>query len=661
MLVSAPPPLVASAPWLGAGAQRAPIAFDLVGATWSGSGSIRAELRARSSRGWTRWAPLTRDEPGASEPVWVGRSQLVQVRFRGRPQAVRLRFVRSGAGRGRPLRTLAEAGAPPIIARAAWGADEAMRRRDALVASGLRLAVIHHTATANDYSPEQSAGIVRSIYEYHVLHNGWNDIGYAFLIDRYGQIFEGRAGGIDLPVVGAHARGFNTGSAGIALIGNGSLEGVTAAQRASLVQLLTWRLDLAHIDPLGRVTLTSGGNSQYRAGESVDLRTISGHRDLDATSCPGDLVAADLDAFARSVADAPAPRIVAPKAERLPTGTVRVIARLLAATAWKATLLDSAGAPLATASGSGSAIDWSVPAPAAASWQIEASAAGGEQARPASGSLAGASAAAAAGVLASPALISPDGDGVADTTRFTATLAEAATISLTVEDASGVVQAEVQQPTALPAGPLALDWGGGGLPDGRYKARLRAVSAAGSTVDSTTPLTILRAIAGLDVTPRVGGRTTLRVRWRQLVEGEATILLLGRHPTFRLQASQRAVGDQELALRPAGRPRLPQGPQVLVLRVSAPLGTHELRRPLEIDTVSPRVSLLAIRLRRLTLRLGEPATIRIRRGARVIVPRVQEAAGVRRFVLRRPAGTPRTVTVEATDASGNVTTSRFLA
>ena len=660
MPLAAPPALVASLPSPGRGVRRAPIAFDLVGATWAGPDSIRAQVRARGGRGWTRWVPLTRDEPGESEPVWVGRSQLVQVRFNGHPRAVRLRLVRAGGAPRGPLRTLAEAGAPPLVTRAAWGADEAIRRRDPLIASDLRLAVVHHTATANGYTPAQSAGIVRSIYAYHVLHNGWNDIGYAFLIDRYGQIFEGRAGGADLPVVGAHARGFNARSAGIALIGNGTLEGVTPAARAALVQLLTWRLDVAHVDPLGRVTLTSGGNSRYRAGQAVDLRVISGHRDLDLTSCPGDLVAADLDAFARSVADAPVPRIVAPQAERDAGGTVHLTGRLLAAEAWRATLLDGSGAPLATASGSGPSVDWNVAGAAAASWQLEATAASGEAARPATGRFGGEPAPRPGALVAMPSLITPDGDGVAEATRLSATVDEPSTISLTVEDASGAGRAEVLAPTAVAAGPFALEWDGGGLPDGRYKVRLRTVSSGGSSVDSTTPLTILRAVAELGVSVRVNGRTSLQVRWRQLVAGQATVLLLGRHPTIALQSAQRDAGEQQLALRPGARPQLPQGPQLLVLRVSTPLGTQELRRPLEIDTVAPRVALLATGRRRVTLRLGEAATVRIRRGARVIVARVREPAGLRRFTLRRPAGTPRLVTVEATDAAGNLTSTRFL-
>src|SRR5204863_533710 len=82
----------------------------------------------------------------------------------------------------------------------------------------------------------------------------WNDIGYNFLIDKYGQVFEGRYGGVDKNVIGAHAEGFNTGSIGVALIGSYQTTAPTAAEKTALVNLLAWRLDLAHVDPLSSVT-----------------------------------------------------------------------------------------------------------------------------------------------------------------------------------------------------------------------------------------------------------------------------------------------------------------------------------------------------------------------------------------------------------------------
>src|SRR5207253_6993904 len=118
---------------------------------------------------------------------------------------------------------------------------------------GVHFAIVHHTAGTNSYTEAQSAAIVRGIELYHVKGNGWNDIGYNFLVDKYGQVFEGRYGGMERPVVGAHAMGFNTGSVGVAVIGNYGDSGISVAARASLVRLLAWRLDVAHVDPASRL------------------------------------------------------------------------------------------------------------------------------------------------------------------------------------------------------------------------------------------------------------------------------------------------------------------------------------------------------------------------------------------------------------------------
>ena len=84
----------------------------------------------------------------------------------------------------------------------------------------MQLAFVHHTVNANDYAPEESAAIVLGIASYHRDHNGWNDLGYNFIVDQYGQIFEGRAGGIDQAIVGAQAQGFNSVSTGVACLGD---------------------------------------------------------------------------------------------------------------------------------------------------------------------------------------------------------------------------------------------------------------------------------------------------------------------------------------------------------------------------------------------------------------------------------------------------------
>ena len=200
---------------------------------------------------------------------------------------VRAYYVWSPARKIR-LRTVSKAGSPLIITRASWRADEKIRRRKKpAYADTVRFAVVHHTAGANSYSRAQSASIVRGIERYHVLANGWDDIGYNFLVDKYGQVFEGRWGGVDRNVVGAHAQGFNQGSVGVALIGTYDSTSITPAARAALIRLLAWRLDVAHVDPLSTFSWRSTGNPKYPAGRMITLRTISGHRDTGYTSCPG--------------------------------------------------------------------------------------------------------------------------------------------------------------------------------------------------------------------------------------------------------------------------------------------------------------------------------------------------------------------------------------
>ena len=84
----------------------------------------------------------------------------------------------------------------------------------------IRAGIVHHTAGSNEYAPEDSAGIIRSIYEYHTRTLGWCDIAYNALVDKYGQVFEGRAGGMTRPVEGAHTGGFNRDTWGVAMLGN---------------------------------------------------------------------------------------------------------------------------------------------------------------------------------------------------------------------------------------------------------------------------------------------------------------------------------------------------------------------------------------------------------------------------------------------------------
>ena len=156
---------------------------------------------------------------------------------------------------------------------------------------------MHHTVSLNDYTPEEAPQIVLAICRYHRNSNGWNDIGYNALVDKYGTIYEGRAGGLDQAVIGAHAQGFNSQTAGIANIGDYTSVGASQESLAATANYIRWKLGV-HGQPLsGPVTLTSAGGSasRYPAGSRATLERVSGHRDTGKTSCPGDALYDQLD------------------------------------------------------------------------------------------------------------------------------------------------------------------------------------------------------------------------------------------------------------------------------------------------------------------------------------------------------------------------------
>ncbi len=194
---------------------------------------------------------------------------------------------------------------PKVISRSQWGADESIRCATPDYDDFLGGATVHHTAGSNEYSKSESVEIVRAIYAYHAQTLGWCDVGYNVLVDKYGQIFEGRAGGLDKPVQGAHAGGFNENTMGIAMMGDFSTEAPPQATIDSVGSFLGWRLGLAGLDPKGSTTMTSEGTefTFVGQGQNVDLPVIFAHRDVGNTACPGDGAYAKLDEI-RDIAEA---------------------------------------------------------------------------------------------------------------------------------------------------------------------------------------------------------------------------------------------------------------------------------------------------------------------------------------------------------------------
>lgn len=191
---------------------------------------------------------------------------------------------------------------PRIITRKGWGADESLREPGFVYTNSVKVAFVHHTATGNSYTCAQAPSVLRSIYRYHVVSSGWRDFGYNFAVDKCGNIYEGRAGGVANPVLGAHTLGFNTDSTGIAVLGTYSLSTPPAAAVNAIAQLTAWKLGLYGIDPRGKSVLTSGGSGKYAKGKNVSFNTISGHRDAFFTECPGSLLYGKLGAARTSSA-----------------------------------------------------------------------------------------------------------------------------------------------------------------------------------------------------------------------------------------------------------------------------------------------------------------------------------------------------------------------
>ena len=266
--------------------------FSLVGVTWASGMPATAEIEVQwhGSGGWSAWTHLHQDlvpvddgpgRPG-TEPQWVDWADGIAVRVTNPTPAtpVDLKVAAVTGSKATDIAPMA-ATQPGIILRSQWGARAAGSCASPQYGPSTQGAVIHHTAGKNSYTAAESPGIVRSIQAYHMSARDWCDIGYNFLVDRYGQIFEGRGGGIDRPVRGAHAGNatVNENSVGVSLMGTFTSEDATPEMKNAVAQLVAWRFAIAGIPAKGVV---DAGGKQYNR--------ISGHRDVVSTACPGELV-----------------------------------------------------------------------------------------------------------------------------------------------------------------------------------------------------------------------------------------------------------------------------------------------------------------------------------------------------------------------------------
>jgi hypothetical protein len=218
----------------------------------------------------------------------------VQYRLSRRVRGLRLHFVDLGRRPAAGARA-AQDTQPGVVSRAEWGAG-ACQPRSGPDYGSVNAVYVHHTVSLNDYAPEEGPSIVLAICRYHRNSNGWNDIGYNALVDKYGVLYEGRAGGLDAPVVGAHAEGYNSQAAGISSIADHTTLEPSAEAMNALAGFIRWKLGV-HGQPLsGEVTITSagGGSNRHPAGRRVTVPRVLGHRDTNSTACPGNLLHARL-------------------------------------------------------------------------------------------------------------------------------------------------------------------------------------------------------------------------------------------------------------------------------------------------------------------------------------------------------------------------------
>ncbi|MEJ2889551.1 N-acetylmuramoyl-L-alanine amidase [Actinomycetospora aeridis] len=184
--------------------------------------------------------------------------------------------------------------APPLQGlgvrpRATWA--RAAPRGPLLPEPEVRFLLVHHTATANGYAREEVPGLLDGVRRFHTSPDkGWHDVAYNFFVDRFGDVWEGRAGSL-LGPVRADATGGNQGYAQLCcFLGDHQREAPAPAAVESMTALLAALADRHAIDttPGATATFVSRGSNRRPAGETVDIRTIAGHRDVSATECPGD-------------------------------------------------------------------------------------------------------------------------------------------------------------------------------------------------------------------------------------------------------------------------------------------------------------------------------------------------------------------------------------
>jgi len=288
---------------------------SMVAFTWGADQEPpKALIRSRRAGSWSSWTrvPTLHDVPDSvagedtavagTDLVWIGRADGVQIRVEGRrPDDLNLVLIYPGRRPGDPFlgqlssrvvqaRTGEEsrqAPQPKLVTREEWGANESLRDGKPTYIRTIKQAHVHHTVNSNTYARDDVPALIRGMYAYHTQTLGWSDIGYNFLVDRFGRGWVGRAGGPAKLVRGAHTLGFNAQSTGISAIGNYDTVRPSDAMLDAIAAIAAWKLDPFDRNPRSEIRVESEGSDKFAAGRTVKLPVIDGHRDTNDTACPG--------------------------------------------------------------------------------------------------------------------------------------------------------------------------------------------------------------------------------------------------------------------------------------------------------------------------------------------------------------------------------------
>lgn len=301
--------------------------FTMAGFTWEGEAPVAVWYRVGDESGWSDWAEMSFEtgdgpDPGTAEylrqragtdAVYVGEQDRIQFRFPDSAPSDGRAALIDTTTRTQPfmeqvLDTFVPAPAdaapaqPNIRLRSDWDPTNQCPPRQTPEEIQVMMAVVHHTGIERAYRQSEVPGIILAYCLYHRNSRGYDDVAYNLFVDRFGTAWEGRAGGIDKGIRGGHTAGFSSYSTGIALIGNYMSAYPSLSQRTTLENVLAWKLGVHNLDPTGTTTVVSKGSYKWDEGVTVTVPVINGHRDLQATACPGTNLYSQLPAIRSRVA-----------------------------------------------------------------------------------------------------------------------------------------------------------------------------------------------------------------------------------------------------------------------------------------------------------------------------------------------------------------------